>query len=243
MRKVTATGQTVEEAIQSALEQLALDRDQVEVEVIDEGKKGFLGIFGSSNAVVEVREKGYEEQVVEETTSKVEVKDEVPKDINEKEQVIEKEEINIEERIEEVKQYIYTIAKELDVDIEIKVETLDKQVKYELIGEKIAILIGKRGKTLNALQYLAQLTLNKNGGTYRTVVVDAEGYRERRKETLIQLGNRMADMAIERNRKVFLDPMPAYERKIIHSALQERRDVETESEGREPNRYIVIKKK
>src|SRR5699024_10878144 len=111
----------------------------------------------------------------------------------------------------------------------------------ELVGSKIAILIGKRGRTLNALQYLAQLALNKNGRVYRSVIVDAEGYRERRKNTLIELANRMADKAKGKNRKVILDPMPAYERKIIHSILQERGDVSTYSEGVEPHRYIVIK--
>lgn len=229
MRKVTARGQTIEEAIQSALEQLTLDRDQVEIEVIDEGKKGFLGIFGSSSAVVEVREKFEDklEDTDEEIISK-EVNSNVSND-------------NSTYNIKEVTQYIKNIATGLDVEVDIIVKEEEKVVTFELVGEKIAILIGKRGRTLNALQYLAQLVLNKNGGAYKSVIVDAEGYRERRKNTLIELANRMADKAIEKNRKVILDPMPAYERKIIHSILQARGDVSTYSEGVEPHRHIVIK--
>lgn len=229
MRKVTARGQTVEEAIQSALEQLTLNRDQVEIEIIDEGKRGFLGIFGSSSAVVEVREK---------LESKLE--DENLEDENEAVHSAASID-NSTPNIEEVTQYIKNIATGLDVEVEILVKQEEKVVTFELVGEKIAILIGKRGRTLNALQYLAQLVLNKNGGTYRSVIVDAEGYRERRKNTLIELANRMADKAIEKNRKVILDPMPAYERKIIHSTLQARGDVSTYSEGVEPHRHIVIK--
>lgn len=236
MRKITARGQSVEEAIQSALKQLTLDRDQVEIEVIDEGKKGFLGIFGSSNAVVEVREKGLHSETVEtkdveEANSNHEVK-----------QVTEEQTMDDDQSVEEVKKYLETIAKGLDVsDIEVNVIENEKLVTFDLVGSKIAILIGKRGRTLNALQYLAQLALNKNGGVYRSVVVDAEGYRDRRKETLIELANRMADKAVNKDRKVILDSMPAYERKIIHSVLQERGDVSTYSEGVEPHRHIVIK--
>lgn len=232
MRKVTARGQSVEEAIQSALKQLTLDKDQVEIEVIDEGKKGFLGIFGSSSAVVEVREK-------------VLIEEQTPENVND---TIEKTAVDVPvnidgstHNVDEVVEYIKNIAKGLHVNIDVHVQEEEKVVTFELVGDKIAILIGKRGRTLNALQYLSQLVLNKNGGTYKSVIVDAEGYRERRKETLIELANRMADKASEKNRKVILDPMPAYERKIIHSVLQVRGDVSTYSEGVEPHRYIVIK--
>src|SRR5699024_11558387 len=98
-----------------------------------------------------------------------------------------------------------------------------------------------RGKTLNALQYLTQLVLNKDAESYQSVTVDAEGYRKRRKDTPVELSHKMRDKALRLNRKVALEPMPAYERKIIHSALQEMADVATYSDGKEPHRYIVIK--
>lgn len=233
MRKVTARGQSVEEAIQSALKQLTLDKDQVEIEVIDEGKKGFLGIFGSSSAVVEVREKVLTEE--EETPENM--NDTIERTTVDAPKTIDGSTHNVDEVIE----YITNIATGLNVHVDVHVHEEEKVVTFELVGDKIAILIGKRGRTLNALQYLSQLVLNKNGGTYKSVIVDAEGYRERRRDTLIELANRMADKAADKNRKVILDPMPAYERKIIHSVLQVRGDVSTYSEGVEPHRYIVIK--
>jgi len=203
VKEVTASGQTVEEAVQSALEQLNLSKDQVEIEIIDEGKKGFLGIFGSSRAVVKVKEK--------------------------------------KNLILEAQTFIENIAKNMGVDVEISKVEQDNHVTFHLSGENIALLIGKRGKTLNSLQYLTHLVLNKNGGQYYSVTVDAEGYRERRKETLIDLAHKMSDKAIRINRKVALEPMPAFERKIIHSALQESNEVTTYSDGVEPHRHIVIK--
>lgn len=203
MREVTASGHTKEEAVQSALRQLNLLEDEVDVEVIVEGKKGFLGIFGSTRAIVKVKEK--------------------------------------RNSLAETEAFLKDIATNMGVEVLIEVEQSENHVTFNLSGEKIAILIGKRGKTLNALQYLTQLVINKHGGKYHTVTVDAEGYRNRRKETLEDLAEKMADKAKRLNRKVALEPMPAYERKIIHSALQELEDVSTYSDGIEPHRYIVIK--
>ncbi|MEI3604446.1 RNA-binding cell elongation regulator Jag/EloR [Pseudogracilibacillus sp. SE30717A] len=205
MREVTASGQTVEEAVQSALEQLNVSRDQVEIEVIDEGKKGFLGLFGSALAVVKVREK--------------------------------------KDNIAETEEFLKNVAKNMGVEVDVQTIIEENHVTYQLSGENIAILIGKRGKTLNSLQYLTQLVLNKNGSQYHTVTVDAEGYRDRRKETLIDLAQKMSGKAIRINRKVALEPMPAFERKIIHSALQESSEVTTYSDGVEPHRHIVINPK
>ncbi len=205
MREVTASGQSVEEAVQSALEQLNLSKEEVEIDVIDEGKKGFLGLFGSALAVVKVREK--------------------------------------KNNIAETEEFLKNVSKNMGVDVEITTTIVDNHVTFQLSGEKIAILIGKRGKTLNALQYLTQLIINKNGRNFHSVTVDAEGYRERRKETLIELAHRMSDKAKRIKRKVALEPMPAYERKIIHSALQDSSEVTTYSDGVEPHRHIVISPK
>lgn len=205
MREVTASGQSVEEAVQSALEQLNLSKEEVEIDVIDEGKKGFLGLFGSALAVVKVREK--------------------------------------KNNIAETEEFLKNVSKNMGVDVEVTTTIVDNHVTFQLSGEKIAILIGKRGKTLNALQYLTQLIINKNGRNFHSVTVDAEGYRERRKETLIELAHRMSDKAKRIKRKVTLEPMPAYERKIIHSALQDSSEVTTYSDGVEPHRHIVISPK
>ncbi len=202
MRQVTASGQTVEEAVQSACVQLDVTRDKVEIEVIDEGRKGFLG-FGSKPAVIKA--------------------------------------ITLKDPIEETKEYIAAIGRQMNVNADVTAAVNGKHVTFELSGEKIALLIGKRGQTLNALQYIAQLAINKDGGRYYAVTVDAEGYRGRRKETLVSLASKMAEKAKRIEKKVALEPMPAFERKIIHSALQAREDVSTYSDGRDPHRHIVIK--
>ncbi len=203
MREVTASGSTVEEAVQSALQQLNTTEDRVEVEVIDEGKKGILGIIGAKRAIVTVRLK--------------------------------------KDPIEETEKYLKSVTTLMNVDVDIQTTVEDNHVTFEMDGENIAIIIGKRGQTLNALQYLAHLVINKQKETYYTVTVDAEGYRERRKETLESLALKMADKAKRLNRKVALEPMPAYERKIIHSKLQDVEGVTTYSDGQEPHRHIIIK--
>lgn len=203
MREVTASGQTVDEAIQSALKQLNTTKDKVNIEIIDEGKKGFLGIFGSSRAVIKAT--------------------------------------LIRNYIEETELFLKSVTEKMGVDVSIETSVVNNQVTYNLTGEKIAILIGKRGQTLNSLQYLVQLVLNKESDKFYSVIVDAEGYRERRRKTLQSLAHKMVSRARRLNRKVALEPMPAFERKIIHSALQDVENVTTYSEGNEPYRHIVIK--
>lgn len=202
MREVTASGQTVEEAVQSALKQLNTTRDQVEITIIDEGKKGFLGIFGSKLSIVSVKLK--------------------------------------KNPIEETEKFLKDITRQMGLEVNIVTTVNNDHVTFEFKGEKIALLIGKRGQTLNALQYLVQLVINKNSDQYYRVTLDAEGYRNRRKATLESLAMRMADKAVRLNKKISLEPMPAFERKIIHNALQHRDDVSTYSDGNEPHRYIVV---
>lgn len=202
MREITARGETVEEAVQTALEQLNTTKDQVELNVIDEGSKGFLGVFGAKPAIVSVT--------------------------------------MLKDPIKHTEEFIKNITKEMNVLVDLKTTVNDNHVTFEVSGEKIALLIGKRGQTLNALQYIVQLVLNKDSDHFYHVTLDAEGYRQRRKETLESLANRMASKAKRINRKVALEPMPAFERKIIHSVLQTRNDVQTYSEGDDPHRHIVI---
>lgn len=205
MREITASGQTVEDAVKSALEQLQTTEDQVEIEVIDEGRRGILGIFGSKLAVAHVRE--------------------------------------LKNQVEEAEKFILETAGNMGINIELTTTEEDNHVTFDMQGEGIALLIGKRGQTLNALQYLVQLVINKDGKQFYRVMLDAEGYRGRRKETLETLAVRMAEKAKRLKQKVALEPMPAFERKIIHTALQNRKDVSTESGGVEPHRHVVIKTK
>ncbi len=204
MKQVTASGQRVEDAVQSALKQLNTTEDQVNVEIIDEGKKGILGLFGSKRAIVKVT--------------------------------------ITEDPIKQAENYL----KELligftEETVHVETSTEGNTIIFQLTGEKIAIIIGKRGQTLNAIQYLVQIVLNRQTKERYNVVVDAEGYRDRRKQTLEQLAHRLSDKAIKINKPVSLEPMPSFERKIIHSALQKNTMIETLSDGMDPNRYVVIK--
>ncbi|ECP8090099.1 RNA-binding cell elongation regulator Jag/EloR [Listeria monocytogenes] len=202
MRDITAQGSNVEEAIQNALATLETTRDKVEVEVLDEGKKGIFGI-GSRLAMVKVIEK--------------------------------------EDGIQVAIDYLLDVATKMGAVITIDVEEVGKDVKLQIKGDSLGMLIGKHGQTLNALQYLTQLIANKTTSQYKNIIVNVGDYRERRHETLVILANKMADKALKTKRAVHLEPMPSFERKIIHAILSENEQIETHSEGRDLYRYIVIK--
>ncbi|ANU09365.1 protein jag [Planococcus antarcticus DSM 14505] len=242
MKQITQTGLTVENAISEALEKLQVTREEVSIEVIQEEKKGFFG-FGVKKAEIEVTviEKTSlpEKEKTDETTEKVVEITEVPEKEGEKEKV---PTISNEQAIQETKNYIQSIAKGMKIeDLSITHEQRGKKVNFYLESEKVAMLIGKRGQTLNSLQQLAQLVANKYSNQFMMVQLDAENYRERRQETLEQLADRMADKAIRTGGRVQFEPMPSYERKVIHQALSRRLDIDTYSEGKDPNRYLVIK--
>lgn len=205
MKQVTAAGQSVEDAVSSALAQLNTTRDRVEIEVVDQGKKGFFGWIGARKAVVHAS--------------------------------------LLPDPVEEACQFLKNISEKMNVHSEITVKREGKVVTFHLSGEKIALLIGKRGQTLNSLQYLTQLVANRHSKQYITIVVDAEGYRQRRKDTLIQLAERMADKAHKSGKEVSLEPMPSYERKILHNALLKNPKIKTTSSGAEPFRHVIISPK
>ncbi len=129
----------------------------------------------------------------------------------------------------------------MGVDVEVAVGTdEEKNVFVQMTGDTLGILIGRRGETLDALQYLTSLRINRGKDDYTRVTLDTENYRAKREDTLIRLANRMANRAVKTGRKVSLEPMNPYERRIIHSALQANEAVDTHSEGEEPNRHVVI---
>jgi spoIIIJ-associated protein len=202
VKQVTATGQNVEEAVKSALAQLHTTKDRAEVLIIDEGKKGIFGIFGSRPAIVKVTIKP--------------------------------------DPIVEANDFLVSVSEQMGVTVKVDILQEGKNVAFNLSGEKIALLIGKRGQTLNSLQYLTQLVINRYTNQYLNVIVDAEDYRKRRNDTLTQLAGRLALKAIKTGQNVALEPMPSYERKVIHTALVENKKVKTYSDGLEPHRHIVI---
>ncbi|MDQ0271965.1 RNA-binding cell elongation regulator Jag/EloR [Cytobacillus purgationiresistens] len=202
MKEITATGQTVREAVDSALAQLKTTEERTEITIVDEGKKGILGIFGSRPAVIKA--------------------------------VIKMD------PIEEAEKFLLEVSEKMGTPIEIETVKDGKNVQFILSGKKIALLIGKRGQTLNSLQYLTQLVVNRYSNQYYNVMLDAENYRKRRYDTLIQLAERLALQAIKTGKKIALEPMPSYERKIIHTALVNDKRIQTFSDGNDPHRHIVI---
>lgn len=235
MKQITQIGATTEEAISLALQKLGVARDQVDIEIVQEGKKGFLG-FGTRPAEIIVTIK--EQQVdVKEVT--------VPK-LSESNQMDTQTTLPVADEKPTFKatiQYIKSIAAEMGVsDVDISVTEDGKQVYFQLESSKAALLIGKRGQTLNALQQLAQLMLNQEVKQFKVAHINVGDYREKRKLALEALANRIADRVTVTGDRHSFEAMPSYERKIMHNVLAHRIDVETHSEGREPNRYLVVEK-
>lgn len=202
---VEYTGKTVEEAIAAALEELRLNRDNVEIQILEEPTKGLFGLLGGKPARVQIK------PIITPTG-----------------------------RAKELLANIINVMK-LDVDLEV-IEKNDKVV-ININGPELGILIGRRGETLDALQYLVNLSANKNSDKRKKIIIDIEGYRRRREDTLKKLAFKLADKARQRGRNVVLEPMNSMERRIIHTALQERKDIYTFSEGEEPYRKIIISPK
>ncbi|MGE7022422.1 RNA-binding cell elongation regulator Jag/EloR [Solibacillus cecembensis] len=251
MKQTTQIGATLEKAISLALQKLGHSRDQVDVEVLQEGKKGFLG-FGARPAEVRVTVKEVVQLKVNEETAEqpviVEKQQQTATENLEDEsnylkddQPIHQELLAEVDPIEEAKKYLTSIVEPMGItDLSIEHTSDGKNVSFKLSSEKAALLIGKRGYTLNALQQVTQLMLNKTAKSFMILQMDVEDYRERRQVALEQLAERMADKATYTRKPVAFEPMASYERKIIHNALANRLDIETYSEGVEPNRYLVI---
>lgn len=203
MKIVEKSGKTIDEAVNAALEELGAERDNVEIEVINEGKRGILGL-GSEDAVVRVK--------MEETP------------------------------LSKGMEYLNDVVKKIGLETEIKGEYEDETVFLEIIGDssEVGRLIGRRGETLDALQYLTSLVVNKDEDEYIRVTVDTENYRKKREETLVKLAKRMASVVSKTRKSVNLEPMNPNERRIIHSALQDYHNITTYSSGQEPNRYVVV---
>lgn len=227
------TGKTVDDAITEACQKLEVTSDKLDYVVIEKGSTGFLG-FGNKPAVIKARVKSVEVAVEEQ---KVEIKKENKEEVktvssDSKEVVISSE--------NDPKEFLSKVFKAMNMEVEIKVEKNDNEMNIELSGSEMGVLIGKRGQTLDSLQYLTSLVVNKGTTEYIRVKVDTENYRKRRKETLENLAKNLAYKVKRTKRPVTLEPMNPYERRIIHSALQNDKYVSTHSEGEEPFRRVVI---
>lgn len=247
------SAKTVDEAITKASLEFETFSENLEIEVISEGKAGFLG-FGSKPAIIKARKKETI-QSVEEPTVKEEpkaVKKEVRKEVKvepeqpkEERKVVERSPEEIAEMKAEAEKFLSGVFKAMELEVEIKMDykAAEGNLDIEFVGQDMGILIGKRGQTLDSLQYLTSLVVNKGRQGYVRVKLDTEDYRNRRKETLENLARSIAYKVRKTRKTVSLEPMNPYERRIIHSALQGNRYVETYSEGNEPYRHVVVKLK
>lgn len=256
--EIKKVAKTVNLAIDEALKDFDTTIDNIEFTVLQEPSKGFLGI-GSKPAKVLIKLKEdkpvkKEETILkEEVNLKEETEDKID-DIRQTEKRIPKmvTEEDFKEKQKDINKNAPNIAKEflkevfetmkIDVLIEAKLDEKNNLL-IDLKGEDIGIIIGKRGQTLDSLQYLTNLVINKGEFSYMSVSIDVANYRERRKETLEQLALNLAKKAKKTRRNVNLEPMNPYERRIIHGALQNDSNIKTYSEGKEPFRYVVISPK
>lgn len=255
MAFVEMTAKTVDEAVAKALKELNITADEAVVEVLEEGKKGFLGMF-SKDAKVRVTAKEVAAPVVEEIIVeevKVEAEPVVEETVVEEEAPAANEYVAREPRkyvvndeaIAKAREFLQKVfnAMKIEVVMEKFVNKNDGTVTFKLHGADMGILIGKHGQTLDSLQYLTNLVANKNSAERVRVIIDVEDYRDRRVETLNRLAYRLADKVKRSGERVALEPMNPHERKIIHMALQNDRRVTTLSEGDEPYRHVVIELK
>ena len=298
MRSSEKWGVDVDTAVDLALKELKLTKDEVEVEVLEESSSGFLGI-GSKLAKVRVTEKESSKSNSDKSKTKATfdeidailaslpensaqaLPDEVRKNYDKfeaeeredaqarakekrkerKEKYKEKKSSRKEESLimedvllDEVKglpvvenhpieAFLSEMAEKMGIELSFAVKASDELVFVEITGKDTGTIIGKRGQTLDAVQCLASYVVNKDGGKYTRVIIDAENYREKREKTLIALAQRLAGKVERTKRSVTLEPMNPYERKVIHTALQNHPKVKTRSEGKDPYRKVIIELK
>lgn len=309
MRSTVISAKTVEECVDKALDKLQANRNEVNIEVINEAKQGFLGLFGAKDAVVrvslkdDVKEKGTgdfvknilnsdsdsvetekkedtkvikdkkiveevktepteddKEEIVEKSVKPVEpAKPVEAEEVKETEEAVKSEETEEEQEAESdvtidrndelfitSKNFLKQMIEDMGIDCDIESRTEGNMIKFNIMCSEesdIGIIIGKRGETLDSLQYIVNLVTNRNSDTYIRVILDCNQYRSKRERSLQKLARRLADKAIQTGRDIKLEPMNPYERRIIHTYLQNDEKVNTFSQGNEPNRRVIIKRK
>jgi spoIIIJ-associated protein len=256
-RKASASGRTIEIAVARALAELdyapgELTEDLYSVIVLTQPEEGFLGV-GGSEAIVEVRLL-FDEDTAGSERDLVEDDDEGDEDgphgnvwaPGETEDDEDFDEDDYEEAeppaagSPRLREFLNVILRALDVEGTVRIVEEVDVLKADVSGDDLGVFIGRRGQTIDSVEYLASLVLYPRPESRKRVEIDAAGYKERRRQNIERVALRKAQEAARRGRAVELEPMTAAERKIVHLALKERRDVTTESRGREPNRAVVI---
>ena len=260
LKWIESTGKTEDAAIEAALMKLGMDRDDVSVEVLERAKSGFLGI-GSSPAKVKVTYEAPDEpEPVKPAPPPPEAKPEpkpvppvrrepAPKPVvdappppaREKAPETPAQELGDEAKTAQITAFLTGLLEHMGADAKPSVK-VDRQGVYqvELLGENLGALIGRRGETLDAIQQLTSYSVNRGQTKRVRIHLDAEGYRAKREESLTRLARKVAGKVVKYRKNVTLEAMNAYERHVIHTALQDYPDVTTYSVGTEPNRHTVV---
>lgn len=202
MKETVKKGKTVDDAVEAALAELGVGKDDVEITVLTEGNKGLFGL-GSKEAEVKVT-------VIEKSSEEI------------------------------ARDFLNTVLEGIGLEAFVDISTDEERMNIEISGESMGVIIGRRGETLSALQYLTSLVVNRKTEGYTKISIDTENYKKKREESLIKLANKTAEKVIKYRRNITLDPMNPYERRIVHSSLQGNDKISTFSTGDEPMRRVVV---
>lgn len=224
-KKIIAQGNTTNEAIEKGLKELNANREMVDIKVLEEDKRSFFSILAPRIVKVELTLKDEKEDNHEIKKVKKEVH------LSKEEQQKAHNNLNI---------FLESFVKKMPENTKYNIEEAEDYIRVSMENENLGFLIGYRGETLYALQNILSAIAAKGINNKIRVILDIEGYKEKREKTLEDLADKMAKLVIKNKKPITLEPMQAYERKIIHSRLQENNKVETKSVGEEPHRRIVI---
>ena len=228
MKEAEGIGKSYEEALNDALNKIGLTKDKVSVEIVKEPKKRLFSILDPKEIKVKVTE--IEKTNIENTTNSEHVSKEY--------KAPSEEEIEYATNI--AKSFLNDFFNALGITLDMNVSKIENAIKIDLTGEKAGLIIGYRGETLDALQVLISNIANKGRDKKVRIIIDVEGYRKKREKTLEELALKVANTVVAKRRSVSLEPMVAFERKIIHETLQNHAKVKTSSVGNEPYRKVVI---
>lgn len=248
MRTIEASGKTIDEAIFNGLKELEVSIDEVEIDIVQHETKGILGI-GAKPAIVKLTEREPEQIVVPDYMNEAERRANRRRERSNRR---EREEQSAKPKIEytleaaennEAAQFLREMLRLMNIDAQVLANVSEEDgVRLRIESSGMGVLIGHRGETLDAIQYLTSLHVNRSRKEhgFTRITVDTEGYRDRREETLARLARKVASQVRSTGRARTLEPMNPYERRVLHATLQNNPYVTTYSEGEEPNRRVVI---
>ncbi|WP_059050446.1 RNA-binding cell elongation regulator Jag/EloR [Paenibacillus senegalimassiliensis] len=233
MNKIVTSGKTVEDAVRQGLAKLGTTEDQVAVNVLEQPSKGFLGLIGVKAAKVELTLLEPARTVPSSQGSDSKLR--VPESVHQQEKTF-----GDKNPYEEAASFVRDVGENMGLDVKVEIVQGKDNTVLNISGHDLGLMIGRRGQTLDALQYLANIIANRYSDSFIRIILDAENFRERRKKTLEELADRLAGRVVRTRKEVTLEPMSPQERKVIHSQLQDHPEVKTYSKGDEPNRRVVI---